>query len=73
MNIYGRRSAFNVRKIAWFAGELGIDYEHIELGGSFGGLDVPEYRELKPRGVMPLIDGNGVVVWGGHSVLVYLA
>jgi glutathione S-transferase len=73
LNIYGRRSAFNVQKVAWFVGELGIEHEHIELGGSFGGLDAPEYRALNPHGRVPLIDDNGVVVWESHSVLRYLA
>jgi glutathione S-transferase len=73
LKVYGRRSAFNVQKVAWFVGELGIPHEHIELGGSFGGLDDPAYRKLNPHGRVPLIDDGGTIVWESHSVLRYLA
>jgi glutathione S-transferase len=73
LKVYGRRSAFNVQKVAWFIGELGVSNEHIELGGSFGGLDDPAYRKLNPHGRVPLIDDGGTIVWESHSVLRYLA
>jgi len=73
LKVYGRRSAFNVQKVAWFTGELGIAHEHIELGGSFGGLDEPDYLKLNPHGRVPLIDDHGTIVWESHSILRYLA
>jgi glutathione S-transferase len=44
LTIWGRRSSFNVQKVLWFAGELGLAYEHILAGGSFGRLDDPDFR-----------------------------
>lgn len=73
LKVYGRRSAFNVQKVAWFIAELGISHEHIELGGSFGGLNDPDFLKLNPHGRVPLVDDDGVVVWESHAILRYLA
>lgn len=73
LKIYGRRSAFNVQKVAWFVGELGVAHEHIELGGAFGGLDSASYLKRNPHGRVPLIDDGGTVIWESHTVLRYLA
>jgi len=29
LKVWGRRSSFNVQKVLWFLGELGLVYEHI--------------------------------------------
>jgi glutathione S-transferase len=73
LTIYGRRSSFNLQKVMWLVGELGIPHRHVELGGSFGGLDTPEFRALNPHGRVPVIDDGGVVVWESHAILRYLA
>ena len=73
LRIWGRRSAFNVQKAMWLIGELGLDHEHIEAGGSFGGLDAPEFLRMNPHGRIPVIDDGGTVVWESHAILRYLA
>ena len=73
LKLYGRRSAFNVQKVAWLVAELALDHEHIELGGSFGGLDDPAYLARNPHGRVPLIDDDGTTVWESHTILRYLA
>jgi glutathione S-transferase len=54
-------------------GELGIVHQHIEVGGSFGGLDPPEFRAMNPHGRVPVIDDDGIIVWESHTILRYLA
>src|SRR5687768_10684000 len=71
--VYGRKSSFNVQKVMWLIGELGIEHRHIELGGSFGGLDAPEFRAMNPHGRVPVIADGGVVIWESHAILRYLA
>ena len=71
--VYGRKSSFNVQKVMWLVGEMAIPHRHIELGGSFGGLDAPEFRALNPHGRVPVIDDGGIVVWESHAILRYLA
>jgi hypothetical protein len=39
LTVWGRRSSFNLQKVMWLVGELGIEHRHIEAGGRFGGLD----------------------------------
>lgn len=73
LKIYGRKSSFNVQKVMWLVGELGVDHEHTELGGSFGGLADPAFRAMNPHGRVPVIDDDGVIVWESHAIMRYLA
>jgi len=73
LRIWGRRDAFNVQKVMWLVGELGLAHEHIPAGGSHGGLDDPAFRAMNPHGKVPVIDDGGVVVWESHAILRYLA
>ena len=73
LKIWGRRSAFNVQKVLWLIDELSLPHDHIDAGGSFGGLDDPAFRAMNPHGRVPVIDDDGVVVWESHTILRYLA
>jgi glutathione S-transferase len=73
LKIWGRRSSFNVQKVLWLVGELGLPHEHIPAGGSFGIKDTPEFLAMNPHGRVPLIDDDGIIVWESHSILRYLA
>jgi glutathione S-transferase len=73
LKVWGRRSSFNVQKVMWLVGELGLAHEHIPAGGSFGGLDAPEFRAMNPHGRVPVVQDGPVTVWESHAVLRYLA
>jgi glutathione S-transferase len=73
LTIWGRRNAFNVQKVMWLVGELGLPHQHVPAGGDFGGLDDPAFRAMNPHGRVPVIDDGGTVVWESHSILRYLA
>ncbi len=73
LTIWGRRSSFNLQKVMWLVGELGIEHRHIEAGGQFGGLDTPGFKAMNPHGRVPVIDDDGVIVWESHAILRYLA
>lgn len=73
MKIYGRTTSFNVQKVLWLLDELHLEYQHIELGGRFGGLESDEFKRLNPMGKVPvLIDGKHVI-WESHTILRYIA
>ncbi|MGO2127703.1 MAG: glutathione S-transferase family protein [Pseudoalteromonas prydzensis] len=73
MKVYGRTTSFNVQKVLWFIDELGLSYQHIEVGGRFGGLDSDDFLALNPLQKVPvLVDGDNVI-WESHSILRYLA
>ncbi len=73
LRIWGRRSSFNVQKVMWLVGELGLAHEHIPAGGAFGGLDAPTFLAMNPHGRVPVIADGGTVVWESHAILRYLA
>jgi glutathione S-transferase len=73
LTIYGRKSSFNVQKVMWLVGELGIAHKQIEVGGAFGGLDTAQFRAMNPHGRVPVIDDDGTIVWESHAILRYLA
>lgn len=73
LTIWGRRSAFNVQKVLWLIGELGLAYRHVPAGGSDGLLDTTAFLAMNPHGRIPVIDDDGTVVWESHSILRFLA
>jgi len=70
LQVWGRRSSFNVQKVMWLIGELGLPHHHIDAGGQFGGLDDPAFLAMNPHGRIP--DGDAIV-WESHTILRYLA
>jgi hypothetical protein len=73
LKIWGRRSSFNVQKVMWLIGELDLAHEHIDAGGSFGGLDSPAFLAMNPHGRIPVIRDDDATVWESHAVFRYLA
>ena len=73
MKLWGRRSAFNVQKALWALGELGLPFEHVEVGGPAGGLDTPDFLALNPHGRIPVLEDGERVVWESHAIVRYLA
>jgi glutathione S-transferase len=73
LKVWGRRSSYNVQKVLWLVGELGLEHQHIPAGGDAGGLDTPEFLAMNPHGMIPVIEDDGLVVWESHTILRYLA
>jgi glutathione S-transferase len=73
LKIWGRRSAFNVQKVLWTLEELALPYERVEAGGSAGGLDTAEFRNMNPHGRIPVIRDGPHVIWESHAIVRYLA
>jgi len=76
LNIWGRISSINVRKVVWCAQELGLDFQRTEAGGKFGVVQTPEYLALNPNAMVPAIDdGEGeerVTLWESNVIVRYL-
>ena len=73
LKIWGRRSSFNVQKVMWLVGELGLAHEHIDAGGRAGGLDDQAFLVMNPHGRVPVIADGDAMVWESHAILRYLA
>ena len=73
LKVWGRRSSFNVQKVMWLVGELGLEHRHIDAGGNFGGLDTRDFLAMNPHGRIPVIRDDDAIVWESHAILRYLA
>ncbi|QNO25791.1 glutathione S-transferase family protein [Sphingopyxis sp. OPL5] len=71
LTIWGRLSSHNVKKVAWFAVELGIDFIRHDVGGQFG-MDAA-YRAKNPNALIPTIEDGDVTLWESNAILRYLA
>lgn len=74
IKIWGRLTSINVAKAVWAAKELGLEFERIDVGGPFGGLDTPQYIELNPNSKIPTLqEEDGYVLWESNTIVRYLA
>ncbi|MEO6958926.1 MAG: glutathione S-transferase family protein [Burkholderiaceae bacterium] len=72
IKIWGRENSVNVKKALWCSQELGLAYEHVNAGGSFGVVDTPEYRAMNPNGLVPCIQDDGFILWESNAIVRYL-
>lgn len=73
LEVWGRRNASNVMPVMWAVGELGLKHRRYDVGGSFGGLDTPEYRAMNPNGRIPTLKDGDCIVYESNAVVRYLA
>ncbi len=72
VKIWGRKDSSNVQKVLWCCDELGVAYERIDIGGSFGGNKEKPYLDRNPNGLVPTIEDGGFVLWESNSIVRYL-
>jgi len=70
--IWGRKTSSNVMKVLWAAGELDLPYERIDVGGSFGKTDTPDYRAMNPNGLVPTLQEDEFTLWESNVICRYL-
>jgi glutathione S-transferase len=73
LKIMGRDTSSNVMKVLWACAELNLEFDREDIGGKHGGNDTPEFRELNPNGLVPVIVDDGFVNWESNSCVRYLA
>lgn len=71
LTIWGRLNSHNVKKVAWFAQEIGIAHVRHDVGGAFG-MDAA-YLALNPNALIPTIQDGDLVLWESNAILRYLA
>ena len=70
--VWGRATSSNVMKVLWGLGELSLPFDRIDVGGSFGKTDTPEYRAMNPTGLVPTLQEGDFTLWESNAVLRYL-
>jgi glutathione S-transferase len=71
--VWGRPTSSNVMKVLWLLAELDLPFERIDVGGSFGKTDTPEYRGMNPTGLVPTLQEDDFTLWESNTILRYLA
>jgi glutathione S-transferase len=72
LKIWGRLSSLNVRKVVFTAQELGLAFERVDAGASFGIVQTPEYLAKNPNGLVPLVEDDQVQLWESNVIVRYL-
>ena len=73
LRIWGRKNSINVQKAMWAVLETGVAHERIDAGGTFGGLNTPEFLARNPNALVPTIEDDGVTVWESQAIVRYIA
>lgn len=70
--LWGRATSSNVMKVIWLLEELNLPYDRIDVGGSYGKTDTPEYRAMNPTGLVPTLQEDHFTLWESNAILRYI-
>ncbi len=73
LQILGKSSSINVRKVLWTCQELELPYELEPWGSGHRATDVPEFLALNPNAMVPVIRDGAFVLWESNAICRYLA
>ncbi len=73
LQILGKPSSINVRKVLWTCTELALPHELQPYGSGFQPTDTPAFLALNPNGLVPVILDEGLVLWESNTICRYLA
>jgi len=72
VQIWGRMSSLNVRKVVWAAQETGVPFTRTDAGLAFGIVKTPEYLRLNPNAQVPTLQDGDLVLWESNVIVRYL-
>jgi glutathione S-transferase len=70
--LHGRHTSYNVQKVLWLLDELGVSYQHIELGSKPNDTETKEFGALNPMRKVPVLVDGDKVIWESNTILRYL-
>jgi len=73
LNILGKASSINVRKVLWCCDELHLRFHREDWGSGFQATDDASFLARNPNGLVPVIEDDGFVLWESNSIIRYLA
>ncbi|MBN9034965.1 MAG: glutathione S-transferase family protein [Rhizobiales bacterium] len=72
ITVWGRATSSNVQIVMWALAELKLACKRIDVGGSFGGTDTPEYIRMNPNRLVPTIQDGDLTLWESAAIVRYL-
>lgn len=72
LQVLGRITSINVRKVLWVADELGVPYEVEVWGKPHRDPDAAEFRALNPNAQVPVLRDGDFVLWESSAIVRYL-
>ncbi|MDX7991492.1 glutathione S-transferase family protein [Xenorhabdus littoralis] len=73
LTVWGRKNSSNVKKVLWCLEELNVPYKQIDIGGTFGKLNEPEYLSMNPNSVIPCLQDDDFILWESNTIVRYIA
>ena len=73
LQVIGRSTSINVRKVLWLCDELDVPIAHEEWNAAGAPSRLDELRALNPNGLVPVIKDGDFVLWESNAICRYLA
>jgi glutathione S-transferase len=73
LQLLGKSSSINVRKVLWLCAELDLPHAHEQWGSGFRSTALPEFLALNPNAMVPVIRDGSLVLWESNAICRYLA
>ena len=72
LKLWGRTSSINVRKVLWTLQAIGVPFERVDAGLSFGIVKTPDYLVKNPNAMIPLLEDGDFSLWEANVIVRYL-
>jgi glutathione S-transferase len=72
IQVLGRNTSSNVQAVMWAIGELGLEFERLDVGHSFGGNDTADYLAMNPMGLIPVFKDSDLTMFESCAIVRYL-
>ena len=72
LKIWGRITSINVRKVVFTAQLLGLPFERVDAGATFGITRTPEYLARNPNALVPTVQDGDFTLWESNVIVRYL-
>ena len=72
LKIYGVPNSQPVRAVVWVCMMKGLPFDFVMTSQNKTAKAPAYLKSVNPRGTIPAIDDDGVVLWESHAILVYL-
>ncbi len=72
LQIWGRISSINVRKVVLCAQMLGLPFQRFDAGLQYGVVNTPAYLALNPNAMVPVLQDGAYTLWESNAIVRYL-